>query len=130
MTDGVASSTSEMPLSSFTIELLIIGEKRFIWEVNLCRIIGVLVSVISSDTKQLRIYSTTNDSEKDSERGAIYQIFQGVGLSGWTLDNHRHQEMSRYSNIIRALFMRNGLDVVVGWIEKSRNITLRDWGST
>jgi hypothetical protein len=34
MTEGVASRISEMPLSSFTIELLIIGEKRFTWELE------------------------------------------------------------------------------------------------
>jgi hypothetical protein len=45
---------SEIPLSSFTIELLMMGEKRFIWELNLYRIFDVLANVISSDTKQLR----------------------------------------------------------------------------
>jgi len=45
---------SEMPLTSFTMELLMRGEKRFIWEVNLYLILDVLASVISSDTRQLR----------------------------------------------------------------------------
>src|SRR5271157_1789693 len=78
---------SEIPLSSFTIELLMMGEKRFIWELNLCRILGVLVSVISNDTRQPRTYSTTPDEENDSELLVICEIFQGVGVSGWELTN-------------------------------------------
>src|SRR5208282_2510562 len=85
ITEGVASRTSEMPLSSFTIELLMIGEKRFIWELNLCRILGVLASVISNDTKQLRTYSIMPREENDSELLTICEIFQGVGVTGWKL---------------------------------------------
>ena len=54
VTEGAASRMSEMPLTSFTMELLMRGEKRFIWEVNLYLILDVLASVISSDTRQLR----------------------------------------------------------------------------
>ena len=45
---------SEMLLSSFTMELLMMAEKGFTSELNLYHIFEVLDGVISSDTRQLR----------------------------------------------------------------------------
>jgi hypothetical protein len=65
-----------------------IGEKRFIWGLNLWRILESSISVISSDTKQLRTYSTITNPKNDSKISAICEIFQGVGVSGWKLVTH------------------------------------------
>ena len=47
------------------------------------------MSVISSDTRELRTYSTMREQENDSELSAICEVFQGVGVSGWTLIKDR-----------------------------------------
>jgi hypothetical protein len=52
------------------------GEKRVIWEVNLCRIVGVLVSLISSDTRELRINSTMGSRKTTAEKRCFARYFR------------------------------------------------------
>ena len=80
ITDGVASRMSEIPLSSFTIELLMIGEKRFIWGLNLCRILEPSLSVISNDTKELRTYSTMRSRKTTVNYRLFARYFKDLGF--------------------------------------------------
>jgi hypothetical protein len=56
------------------------GEKRFIWGVNLYRIIGALVGVISSDTKELQTNCTMLSMKTTAQKRQFARYFKELGF--------------------------------------------------